>query len=95
MTDHDWTEHPFRKDPLTQRMICFDCWHHQHGSKEDERCLVTDCKCACYEEFAAKAEEQKLRRQRSRQRKKALRAALEDESNPLRAHNPEFRGARG
>jgi hypothetical protein len=92
--EYDWKEHPFRKDPLTGRMICFDCWHRMHGAKTEPCCLVHDCQCLCSEayHFTKKARAAKASRTRAARKQESV---LKDESNPLRAVNPEFRGARG
>src|SRR5262249_14537832 len=80
-----------RRDPLTQRQICFDCWNCVHGTRKKPVCTVPNCRCGC------KDGPEEQRRERSahaaaRLKRKALEwERLEAEGNLLRALNPSYR----
>ena len=48
MTEWNWDKFPFRMDPLTNKKICFDCWHNNHRvSGNKPGCTNATCECLC------------------------------------------------
>lgn len=100
MDGWNWTLFPFRVDPLTGATICKDCWNGTHGQwiataskrRFKEGCKVAECGCYCYMAKSVTAHERGLKSARTRERHDRMREQLEDESNPLRAVNPAYRG---
>lgn len=89
---YDWTENPFREDPITHRSICLDCWNTSHGTRYEPGCKVHGCNCGCYEALRIRATENAAKAVRTKKRHEVLKSQLESESNPLRGYNPNFKG---
>lgn len=85
---YDWTENPFRADPITGRDLCIDCWNTKHGTRSEPSCKVYGCKCACYEAIHNRNIERGKKAASTRERHELMTKALESPDNPLRAFNP-------
>ena len=81
----DWP----RLDPITQRELCETCWNHVHHRDDEE--VKHECDCICRSEKTYAAIERKTASRNRREKKKLLRAQVEDPTNPLVAQNPSFK----
>jgi hypothetical protein len=75
-------------DPLTDRLLCKDCWNRVHGTKKHPVCMDPGCHCGCKNGPAERSRERAARTAAREQHKAMERAALEDPANPLRASDP-------
>jgi hypothetical protein len=80
MTEFTWHAFPIQRDPLTNREICFNCWHNIHDCKNEK------CDCLC-KELEANAHEMRLHERAVRKTARAARKEALEES-PLKADNP-------
>jgi hypothetical protein len=81
--DYDWMTLMTRRDPITNRDICYCCWFGDH---DEDGCKIRGCKCLCTELKSDMISARVSKGQRTRVRKKALKEALVD--SPLKADNP-------
>lgn len=93
---YNWADEPFRRDPLTERLICRDCWGGKHGLVESANyghtvCKIDGCHCGCKESIENQAVERWQKRKNSAERRALLHGQLADPENPLRAENPSYK----
>ena len=91
MTEWNWDKQPYRLDPLTNKSICFDCWHNNHRIRGNKPgCGDAQCQCLCFAMKKNIAHERGVKAANTVARKALMREMLESEDNPLRAENPLF-----
>jgi hypothetical protein len=82
--DYDWETLITRRDPLTDRDICYCCWFGDH---DKEGCKIWGCKCICTELPGDVLEMRIAKSKRTKQRKKTMKDLLG--VSLLQALNPE------
>ncbi len=80
-------------DPITQRMICENCWNHVHRTRDTfgrtRHACIGECDCVHRSEETWAAIEQAKVKSNRRELRKNLQEHLE--SSPLAAQNDSFK----